>query len=146
MSRLRLSATIVTALLILIGVILFATPVAQAQGDPAICYWQSTTGQTIDLSTICGPATGQTNATISLQSLLKAYPQSIQQEITEYVEQQRPSFSAQVATTCRTRRYGGSSAETTRRQALIAYQGGGAAIQARQEVIDAYAIANYCPK
>jgi hypothetical protein len=146
MSRLRLSITIVTALLTLIGFILFATPVAQAQGDPAICYWQSTTGQTIDLSTICGPASGQTNATISLQSLLKAYPQSIQQEITEYVEQQRPSFTAQVVTTCRTRRYGGSSAETTRRQALIAYQGGGAAIQARQEVIDAYAIANYCPK
>jgi hypothetical protein len=96
MSRLRLSITIVTALLTLIGFILFATPVAQAQGDPAICYWQSTTGQTIDLSTICGPASGQTNATISLQSLLKAYPQSIQQEITEYVEQQRPSFTAQV--------------------------------------------------
>jgi hypothetical protein len=144
MSRLRLSSTIGIALLILIGFILFATPVAQA--DPAICYWQSTTGQTIDLSTICGPMTGQTNAAISLQSLLKAYPQTIQQEITQYAEQQRPSFNAQVVTTCRTRRYGGSSAETTRRQALIAYQGGGAAIAARQEVIDAYAIANYCPK
>ena len=146
MSRLRLSTTIVTALLMLLGFILLATPVAQAQGDPAICYWQSTTGQTIDLSTICGPTTSQTNTAISLQSLLKAYPQPIQQEITQYAEQQRPSFNAQVATTCRTRRYGGSSAETTRRQALIAYQGGGAAIQARQEVIDAYAIANYCPK
>jgi hypothetical protein len=146
MSRRRLSTTIVTALLILLGFTRFATPVVQAQGDPAICYWQSTTGQTIDLSTICGPTTGQTNAGTSLQSLLKAYPQPIQQEITQYVEQQRPSFAAQVATTCRIRRYGGSSAEATRRQALIAYQGGGAAIQARQEVIDAYAIANNCPK
>jgi hypothetical protein len=146
MSRLRLSTTIVTALVTLIGFLLFGTPIVQAQGDPAVCYWQSTTGQTIDLSAICGPATGQPNATISLQSLLKAYPQSIQQKVTEYIEQQRPSFTAQMTTTCRTRRYGGSSAETTRRQALIAYHGGGAAIQARQEVIDAYAIANYCPK
>jgi hypothetical protein len=142
----RFTMTIITALLILVRFILLPTPVARAQGDPTICYWQSTTGQTIDLSKLCGPGTGPIGASTSLQSLLAAYPQTIQQEVTQYVEQNRPSFTAQVATTCRIRRYGGAAAETTRRQALIDYQGGGAAIQARQEVIDAYAIANYCPE
>jgi hypothetical protein len=144
MSRLRLTTAIITAFAI--GLIQLPTPVAQAQADRALCYWQSTNGQTIDLSKLCGPAPGQASPSISLQSLLKAYPQAIQQEVIQYVEQNQPSFTAQVTTTCRTRRYGGDAAAATRRQALIAYQGGGAAIQARQEVIDAYAVANYCPE
>jgi hypothetical protein len=119
---------------------------ASAQTDPAICYWQSSTGQMIDLSTICGPSPAKSDRLTVLQSHLKNYSPAIQQEVSQYIEQHRPSVSAQAQTTCRTLRYGGQQAANTRRAALIAYEGGSEAIQARQEAIDATAIVTYCPE
>jgi hypothetical protein len=43
-------------------------------------------------------------------------------------------------------RYGGQSAANLRRAALIAYEGGSEAVQARQEAIDAAAIVTHCPE
>jgi hypothetical protein len=117
-----------------------------AWADPAVCYWQSATGETIDLSSLCGQAANPNQAANSLQSLLKTYPPNIQQDVTQYFQQNRDSVMAQAQTTCRILRYGGEQAANTRRQALVSYHGGNEAVQARQATIDAYAIGNYCPE
>ncbi|NJM46670.1 MAG: hypothetical protein HC860_11380 [Alkalinema sp. RU_4_3] len=144
MLRPRTTAKIVTVFLTLMAIALFQTRPLLAQSDPSLCYWQSSSGQTIDLSSVCGQAPNKPNT--SLQPILKNYSPAIQQEVNQYIQQNKDSFIAQAETTCRTLRYGGSAAATKRRQALISYQGGSEAMQARQETIDAYAIANYCPE
>jgi hypothetical protein len=141
MSRPRQTVKIVTLLLSLIAIVIIIQPGQLFAQDASLCYWESSQGRTIDLSTLCGQAPNKAKP-LSLQS----YPKAIQQEVNQYIQQNKDSFIAQAETTCRTLRYGGPAAATKRRQALIAYQGGSAAMKARQETIDAYAIANYCPE
>jgi hypothetical protein len=140
----------IATLTILIIILISAFPVDSAIADPAVCYWQSNTGQTIDLSSLCGQATPSTRASTPFQSLLKSYPPNIQQNVTQHIQQNQASVIAQAKTTCRILRYGGQQAATTRRQALTNYlansKGDNEASQARQATIDAYAIANYCPE
>jgi hypothetical protein len=104
--------------------------------DDAICYGQIG-GQNLDLSKLCGqvPSTAQP----------KAYPEAIGQGVAQYIQQNQDSVIAQAKTTCRILQYGGPQAAATQRQGLIEYQGGTKEIGLRQEAIDAYAIANYCP-
>jgi hypothetical protein len=140
MSRPRQTVGIVVLLLSLMAIIIQPGPLF-AQ-DASLCYWESSQGQTIDLSSsLCGQAPNKAKP-----PLLQSYPKPIQQEVNQYIQQHKDSFIAQAETTCRTLRYGGQAAATKRRQALISYQGGSAAMKARQETIDAYAIANYCPE
>jgi hypothetical protein len=139
MLRPRAIVKIATVFLVLIAIALGQSDRLLAQTDPSLCYWQSSSGKTIDLSAVCGQVPTKTNPS-------QTYSPAIQQEVSQYIQQNKNSFIAQAETTCRTLRYGGLAAEAKRRQALINYQGGTAAIQARQETIDAYAIANYCPE
>jgi hypothetical protein len=141
MSRPRQTVKIFTVLLSLIAIITVIQPGQLFAQDASLCYWESSQGQRVDLSTLCGQAPNKAKPP-SLQS----YPKPIQQEVNQYIQQNKDSFIAQAETTCRTLRYGGQAAATKRRQALIFYQGGSAAMKARQETIDAYAIANYCPE
>ena len=124
--------------------LLLGSDATLAQSNDSVCYWQSSTGQMTDLSTLCGQPDPSSSSTL-LQPFLKAYPHNIQQDVIRYIEQNRDSVAAQAKTTCRILQYGGQQAAATRRQSLIAYQGSGEAIQARQATIDAYAVANYCP-
>ncbi len=107
--------------------------------NDAICYGQIG-DQNLDLSKLCGQVPSTT------PPALKAYPEAIGQGVAQYIQQNQDSVIAQAKTTCRILQYGGPQAAATKRQALIEYQGGGKGIEARQEAIDAYAIANYCPE
>jgi hypothetical protein len=80
MSRPRTTVRIVTLLLSLIAIVVIIQPGQLFAQDASLCYWESSQGQRVDLSTLCGQAPNKTKPP-SLQS----YPKSIQQEVNQYI-------------------------------------------------------------
>jgi hypothetical protein len=80
MSRPHQTVKIVTLLLSLIAIVIIIQPGPLFAQDASLCYWESSQGQTIDLSTLCGQAPSKAKP-LSLQS----YPKAIQQEVNQYI-------------------------------------------------------------
>lgn len=131
--------------LLLMGNVIRARP-SLTEAQQAICYWEFSSGRTIDLSSVCGMQTApQPSAGLVLPDSLQRYSEDIQKQVKHAIQSNPRRFLTKAKTACRVLRYGAVQAATVQRQALSQRRSDPVSLAQQQMVVD-YAIANYCPQ
>ena len=127
--------------------LLSVSPVLAQESDYS-CYLHSN-HRTVDLSKLCGqsssPLSSDAAFLSSFQKLASEYPTQVSQALSLYTGQNQASAIAAAKTTCRVIKLGGTSAQETRRSALMSYDAASNA-QAKQQITASLAVTHYCPE
>lgn len=122
---------------------------AIAQESDYLCYWRRSDGTTANLSSLCNntPKTQSPDAAFlaDFRAMASQYPANVRQALENYINNYRDSAIASAEATCRVLKYGGTTAESTRRQRLAANTSSSSE-GARLQIIKPLAINYYCPE